>query len=99
MPVPAIHPGKHLTEELKELNMSATALARRTQVPTNRIAGILNGQGAILGDTAPCLADFSGTSAELWLNLQEFYELRRAEEQASKTIKSLPTLESEHARA
>jgi hypothetical protein len=40
----AIHPGEHLTEELKELNMSAASLARQLHVPTNRITQILNGR-------------------------------------------------------
>ena len=92
MAVPAIHPGKHLAEELKELHMSAAALARRLQVPTNRITQILNGRRAITGDTALRLAHFFGTSAEFWLNLQKLYELRLAEKKAGKAIKALPTL-------
>lgn len=99
MAVPAIHPGEHLAEELKELNMSAAALARQLEVPTNRITEILNGQRAITGDTALRLAHFFGTSAEFWLNLQKLYELRLAEKKAGKTIKTLPTLKSERLNA
>jgi addiction module HigA family antidote len=76
MAVTAIHPGEHLAEELKELGMSAAELARKLDVPTNRITGILNGQRGITGDTALRLAHFFGTSAEFWLNLQSLYELR-----------------------
>jgi addiction module HigA family antidote len=79
MAVTAIHPGEHLAEELKELGMSAAELARKLDVPTNRITGILNGQRAITGDTALRLAHFFGTSAEFWLNLQTLYELRIAQ--------------------
>ena len=57
----AIHPGEHLAEELKELDMSAAELARKLAVPTNRITGILNGRRAITGDTALRLAHFFGT--------------------------------------
>jgi len=92
MPVIAIHPGEHLAEELKELNMSAAALARQLQVPTNRITQILNGQRDITADTALRLAHFFGTSAEFWINLQSFYNLRVAQQEVGKTIKSLPTL-------
>ena len=74
----AIHPGEHLAEELKALGMSVAELARKLEVPTNRITGILNGQRAITGDTALRLAHFFGTSAEFWLNLQSLYELRIA---------------------
>src|ERR1700758_4285903 len=92
MAVTAIHPGEHLAEELKELDMSAAELARQLDVPTNRITQILNGTRAITGDTALRLAHFFGTSAEFWLNLQSLYDLRLAQEKAGKSIKALPTL-------
>ena len=88
----AIHPGEHLAEELKALNMSAAALARQIKVPTNRITEILNGQRAITGDTALRLGHFFGTSAQFWLNLQSLYDLRLAEQKAGKSIRTLPTL-------
>jgi antitoxin HigA-1 len=92
MAVTAIHPGEHLAEELKALDMSAAELARQLDVPTNRITLILNGTRAITGDTALRLAHFFGTSAEFWLNLQSLYELRLAQNKAGKSIKDLPTL-------
>ena len=88
----AIHPGEHLAEELKEFGMSAAELARKLDVPTNRITGILNGQRAITGDTALRLAHFFGTSAEFWLNLQSLYELRIAQKKAGRSIRALPRL-------
>ena len=92
MPLLAIHPGEHLAEELKGLNMSAASLARQLQVPTNRITQILNGRRDITADTALRLAHFFGTSAEFWINLQGLYDLRIAQQEAGKTIKALPTL-------
>ena len=92
MAVTAIHPGEHLAEELKALDMSAAELARQLDVPTNRVTQILNGTRAITGDTALRLAHFFGTSAEFWLNLQSLYELRLAQNKAGKSIKDLPTL-------
>ena len=100
MALTAIHPGEHLAEELKELGMSAAELARRLDVPTNRVTGILNGHRAVTGDTAQRLAHFFGTSAEFWLNLQSLYEIRLAQEKAGKSIRALPTLKrSEHLHA
>ena len=60
----AIHPGDHLAEELKELGMSAAELARKLDVPTNRITEILNGQRAVTRYTALRLAHFFSESAE-----------------------------------
>jgi addiction module HigA family antidote len=92
MTIPAIHPGEHLAEELNELGMSASELARRLEVPPNRITAILNGQRGLTGDTALRLAHFFGTSAQFWLNLQNIYELRLAEQKAGKAIHALPRL-------
>ena len=92
MAVTALHPGEHLAEELKALDVSAAELARQLDVPTNRITQILNGTRAITGDTALRLAHFFGTSAEFWLNLQSLYEIRLAQAKAGKSIKALPTL-------
>jgi addiction module HigA family antidote len=94
MAVIAIHPGEHLAEELKALDMSAAELARQLDVPTNRVTQILNGTRAITGDTALRLAHFFGSSAEFWLNLESLYELWLAQEKAGKSIKALPTLKS-----
>ena len=93
MTVVAIHPGEHLAEELKELDMSASALARAIKVPANRITAILNGQRAVSGDTALRLAHFFGTTPEFWLNLQTLYEIRLAQRKSGRAIRALPTLE------
>jgi len=92
MSITAIHPGEQLAEELNELGMSASELARKLDVPPNRITAILNGQRGLTGDTALRLAHFFGTSAQFWLNLQSIYELRLAEQKAGKAIHALPKL-------
>ena len=92
MRLTAIHPGEHLAEELEALDMSAAELARKIDVPTNRVTQILNGTRAITGDTALRLAHFFGTSPQFWLNLQSLYELRIAQEKVGKSIRALPRL-------
>jgi len=92
MPIPAIHPGEHLAEELEALDMRAAELARNIGVPTNRVTQILHGTRSITGDTALRLAHFFGTSAQFWLNLQNLYDLRLAQKKAGKSVKALPRL-------
>jgi addiction module HigA family antidote len=92
MALTAIHPGEHLAEELQALGMSAAELARKIDVPTNRVTQILNGTRSVTGDTALRLAHFFGTSAQFWLNLQSLYDLRLARQKIGKSIKALPTL-------
>ena len=66
-----IHPGETLREDLDALGMSAAELARRIEVPVNRITEILNGRRSVTGDTALRLGRFFSTSGEFWLNLQK----------------------------
>jgi len=87
-----IHPGEHLAEELKELGISAAALARQIDVPVNRVTEIINGKRAVTADTALRLGHWFGASPEFWLNLQKLYELGLAREQIGDRIDRLPKL-------
>jgi antitoxin HigA-1 len=85
-----IHPGEHLAEELREIGISAAALARQIDVPVNRITAIINGQRSVTADTALRLGHWFGTSPEFWLNLQSLYELRLAHREVGDRVKKLP---------
>ena len=81
-----VHPGEILSEELEELGLSANALAKALDVPTNRITAILKGQRGITADTALRLARYLGTTPQLWQNLQKAFELRVAEIESGAQI-------------
>ena len=87
---PAIHPGEILAEELAEVAVTPTELARQLRVPANRITQIVHGNRAITGDTALRLGHWFGTSAQFWLNLQSAYEIRVAEKTTGAQIRRLP---------
>ena len=84
---PAIHPGEILADELEELGISAAELARLLHVPANRITQILNGKRSITADTALRLGQWLGTGPELWLNLQQNYDLRLTNEERGTQIR------------
>jgi addiction module HigA family antidote len=90
MPRPAIHPGEILAEELAEIAVTPTELARQLQVPPNRLTQIIQGKRAITGDTALRLGHWFGTSAQFWLNLQSAYDIRVAQATAGRQIARLP---------
>jgi addiction module HigA family antidote len=83
---PPVHPGEILADELEALGMSATKLAKILMVPSNRITQILNGRRGITAETALRLARWLGTSPEFWMNLQNSYELRLAEQEKGPEI-------------
>ncbi len=86
-----IHPGEILLDELKEMGVSGTELARQIGVPANRVSKIIAGKRSITADTALRLGKWFGMSASFWLNLQKNYELRLAEGKIGREIDSIPT--------
>ena len=90
MPRPAIHPGEILADELSELDVTPTELARQLNVPANRITQIIQGKRAITGDTALRLGHWFRTSPQFWLNLQSAYDIRIAEVEVGEQIEHLP---------
>ncbi len=87
---PAIHPGEILADELEEIGVTPTDLARQIKVPANRISQIIHGKRSVTGDTALRLGHWFGTSAQFWLNLQMSYDLKIAAQAAGREIERLP---------
>jgi len=75
-----IHPGEILLEDfMKPLNVSINALSRHVNVPPNRISEIVNGKRSITADTALRLGKYFNVSPEIWLDLQNDYDIRLAQ--------------------
>ncbi len=75
---PPIHPGEILADELAELGISPTGLARLINVPPNRVTQIIHGRRSITGDTALRLGHWFANNPQFWLNLQSAYDIRVA---------------------
>ena len=89
MPRTPIHPGEPLAEELRAPGVRAAELSPRIDMPVNRTSGIIHGRRCIAADTALRLADCFGASRQFWMNLQQFYELRLAENKVGARIAML----------
>ncbi|MCT8345069.1 HigA family addiction module antidote protein [Photorhabdus kleinii] len=86
----AEHPGKSLLCKLEECGLSASELARKIDVPKNRITTIIKGKRSITGDTALRLAHFFQTPPEYWLELQLYFDLNEAKVKSERVIQFLP---------
>jgi addiction module HigA family antidote len=72
-------PGEILLEEFMRPNgISQNRVARDIDVNPARVNDIVHGRSAITAPLALRLANYFGTTPELWMNLQGSYELRRA---------------------
>ena len=82
-----LHPGEVLREEfLLPFGLSAGALAKACGVPRTRIERLANEETAVTADTALRLGKALGTSAQLWLNLQNEFDMRMARSQIGKEL-------------
>lgn len=85
--LPPLHPGEILREEfLIPLRMSAGALARVCGVPRTRIERLANEEIGVTADTALRLSKAFGTTAALWLNLQNDYDIQLARRDIAKEL-------------
>lgn len=70
------HPGEVLREEfLKPFGISINKLSRDLDVPVSRVSEIVNQKRDVTTDTAFRLAQYFGTTPNLWMNLQSAYSL------------------------
>ena len=82
-----IHPGEILLEDfLKPIGMTPNALSKALRVPPTRINDIMRARRGVTPDTALRLARFFGGDAQSWLNLQQAYDLKLAEQAGLKKI-------------
>jgi antitoxin HigA-1 len=92
--LPPMHPGEVLREEfLVPLEMSAGMLAKVCGIPRTRIERLANEETGVTADTALRLGKALGTSAQLWLNLQNAYDIRVAEKEIGKDLAKITQVE------
>ena len=85
--LPPLHPGEVLREEfLIPLGLSPGALAKAMGVPRTRVERIAAESSGITADTALRLSKALGTSAQLWLNLQNSYDVKTAQRAIGKQL-------------
>jgi addiction module HigA family antidote len=90
-----LHPGEVLREEfLVPLGISAGALAKVCGVPRTRIERLANEETGVTADTALRLSKAFGTTAALWLNLQNDFDIRMAKREIGKELERItPVIE------
>jgi addiction module HigA family antidote len=88
--LPPIHPGTILEKEfLIPRKISQNKLATSTNIPFKLVKEICQAKKSINAEVALRLGTFFGTSAELWLGLQQDYEQECLEDIVEKHGKSI----------
>ena len=75
------HPGKVLKDlYLNEYKLSITAFALRIGVSRVTASELVNGKNGVTAEMALKLSKAFGTTPELWLNMQQQYDLWQAKQ-------------------
>lgn len=82
-----IHPGEILEKDfLEPMGVTAYKLSKAIGVQQTRISQIIKGNTSITADMATRLSKFFGTSAEVWMNLQSKYDIRKTRLEKSEIL-------------
>ena len=77
------HPGEFIREDvLNEFGLTQTELAQRLGVSRRTVNQLVNGKRGLTADMALRLGQLTGTTPQLWLNLQMTLDLWEAAHEA-----------------
>jgi addiction module HigA family antidote len=81
------HPGAILREDvLPALNITAADLAEKLQVSKQLMSRILNEKGPVTPNIAIRIGEFIGNDPNVWLGMQQAYDLVIARRALAKTL-------------
>lgn len=87
-----VHPGEVLRKDvLPELGMSVVAAARALGITRQTLHRILAGKAAVTPAMALRLGKFCGNGPDLWLRMQESFDLWHAERALATELKAIRT--------
>lgn len=86
------HPGAILADTVLRKNggISLTEFSKKLRVSRVALSRAVNGRAGVSAELAIRLGAALGTSAEVWLNMQQAYDLARAQKKARPRIQRLP---------
>jgi addiction module HigA family antidote len=84
-----IHPGEVLKDELEEVGLTQSALAKHIGVLPKTINEICRGKRGISAEMALKLSKALGGSPQFWLNLQNNWEISQINESMFEDIKQM----------
>jgi len=87
-----VHPGEVLQDELEEIGLTQTALAKHIGVLPKTVNEICRGKRGISAEMALKLSKALGGSPQFWLNLQNNWELSQLDESVFESIEPIAAL-------
>ncbi|HEX9658876.1 MAG TPA: HigA family addiction module antitoxin [Rhodothermales bacterium] len=79
------HPGEYILEEcIRPLGLTVTEAAEGLGVTRNTLSRLINGHNGVSPEMAVRLSMAFGSTPEMWLRLQNAYDLTEAREKAGE---------------
>lgn len=89
---PPIHPGEILREDvLPQLDLSVTEIAQRLGISRQQLHRVLACTHPITTEMALRIGKLTGNGPELWLRMQQTYDLWHAERRLKKELEKIET--------
>lgn len=90
-----VHPGETLREDvLPALGKSKAEIARLLGISRQTLYDVLNEKQPITANLALRIGKLVGGGADIWLRMQQRYDLEIAERALAKELKAIPTLQA-----
>jgi antitoxin HigA-1 len=88
------HPGAILREDvLPALNITITDAAKHLKITRQQLHRVLSEESSVSPEMALRLGKFCGNGPDLWIRMQEAYDLWQARQKLGREIDKIPTLE------
>ncbi len=87
-----MHPGLVVADILAEQRVSGRKAAADMLMSANGLAKILRGEERITAETALRLGNYMGNGPELWLNMQQKFDLAKAEKEIGREVAKIRKL-------
>ena len=85
----SVHPGEVLQDELEEIGLTQSGLAKHIGVLPKTVNEICRGKRGISAEMAMKLSRALGGSPQFWLNLQNNWELSQLNESGFENIRPI----------
>lgn len=82
----AFHPGYYVKDMIEDMEISQEEFANRLGVSGKTVSKLINGKINLSNDIALQLSTMFGTSTEMWLNLQQSYDVKCLEIKREKQL-------------
>lgn len=93
--LPPVHPGEVLREDvIPGAGMSKTAFAKRIGMSREALHNVLSGKSAVSTVLALKLSKLLGTTPELWLNMQQAFDLATVDKAKRAEVEKIEALEA-----